>query len=296
MKQLLIVLLCGILAGCGEPKSAEWVIADGDDVREIKTQVSENAKTLDDIKGAIWAIDSEPVPDPEFTEELPPPEADEIDLQPEPKEEPNAKIPEHAVSSDRDRYRVYVFHAPWCGWCPRWEANEQDKIDCQVERHNIDIKPVSWVKSIPAVQLEWKQGDKWVWINRWQGYTSAEVINRAIQDHRQKQLGVQKQAANPIAKRISVGGAKSSSGQIRVKSKVKVRRSRGELEQWAAQNYNLSSMASVTQHATVQPLNQVRNHLVNEHGFSREQVQGLPLMVALALHDAAHIGTISSWQ
>jgi hypothetical protein len=44
--------------------------------------------------------------------------------------------------------------------------------------------------------------------------------------------------------------------------------------------------------ATVNPWNQVWNHLKNEHGFSAEQVDGLSFNQAKWLHSGAHAGVI----
>jgi hypothetical protein len=45
--------------------------------------------------------------------------------------------------------------------------------------------------------------------------------------------------------------------------------------------------------ATVNPPNQVWNHLKNEHGFTAEQVDGLTFNQALWVHSGAHTGVIT---
>lgn len=47
--------------------------------------------------------------------------------------------------------------------------------------------------------------------------------------------------------------------------------------------------------ATVNPPNQVWNHLKNDHGFTAEQVDGLTFNQALWVHSGAHVGVITPW-
>lgn len=67
------------------------------------------------------------------------------------------------------------------------------------------------------------------------------------------------------------------------------RRNKNELDAWVRKHY---TPKTVLKSAVMGDNNLVLIHLVNEHKFTPDQVNGLDMWVALALHDAAHAGTI----
>lgn len=68
------------------------------------------------------------------------------------------------------------------------------------------------------------------------------------------------------------------------------RRTKDDLDSWVRKNYTPKTQLS----SDVSPRSQVLIHLVNEHKFKPNQVNGLDMWVALALHDAAHSKTIKA--
>ena len=185
---------------------------------------------------------------------------------------PTSERPEDETDSE---YHVgdyclydYFRSSPPCSPCIRWSANEKHLVDCKVKQWDTSTRSLGWVDSVPTFRLLWcnTESKKWDDVKLWTGYISAKAINTAIQTHKDKQAQTQSQ---PVV-----------CGQ-----QLTVRRSESDLRSWISEHYSQNSRLN---RATVSPRSFVWEHLRNDHGFTGEQVNGLPQWMALALHDAVH--------
>lgn len=199
----------------------------------------------------------------------------------------------------RDDFLLVDYGASWCGWCRRWESEQAKDVRCTVEQFDIDKHPSSksWIATVPVFRLlryDYQQ-DRYVDLKRWTGYQTARTINgevdRQISSSRTSEAWSVPTGWKGSRRRDNLrlekppGPATTTRTASDSVEQAKVRRTRSELEAWIRQHYRPS-----TQHrrAVMGDKSLVWNHLVNEHGFSWEQVRGLPQWMALALHDAVH--------
>jgi len=66
-----------------------------------------------------------------------------------------------------------------CGPCKAWVANEMGRVACKTEITEY-ITPPSNVKLYPTFFLWVSKNNTWVQVKKWEGYTSAGVINSEI--------------------------------------------------------------------------------------------------------------------
>lgn len=171
---------------------------------------------------------------------------------------------------------VVMFTASWCGPCQSWKnsskPSEIRSAGYQIVYVDIDREP-KWKKAgkkLPAVE---RYPTFWVVdpatklpIKTWTGSVSVfDVLSVAKDD-----------------------GKKPSRSEKRM-----IRRTKSDIESWIRRNYSSSDNLKTT----VNPASNVWNHLVDgtsgTHVFTREQINGLELWIALALHDAVHSGRLT---
>ena len=162
----------------------------------------------------------------------------------------------------------YFRSFPPCPPCIRWNANEKAAVRCEVEQWDTSERPLEWLESVPTFRLFWcnPETKQWDQVRNWGGFTSADSINAEIEKHREDQ------ASQSQAVTVSLPNQ-----QLRL--------TEYDLRSWINEHYTPMSRLD---RATVTPQSWVWTHLKQDHGFNQDQVGGLPLWMALALHDAVH--------
>lgn len=172
-----------------------------------------------------------------------------------------------------EEYYVVKFEATWCGPCKQWDKTEKGKlkaIGLEVVSIDIDKNPPDskfGITSFPAFLLCKKDGkvaypDRLKEIEKKLKTTnlSAEILIEEV-NKLHKALNPQK-----------VSGVSSFYSQE-------------ELDSLVRSSYNKNTPLKKM---TMAKGADVYSHLYNDHGFKKEQVDGLEYWVALALHDAVH--------
>jgi hypothetical protein len=165
----------------------------------------------------------------------------------------------------------YFRSNPPCPPCIRWSRDEKHLVGCKVKQWDTSERPLKFVTRYPTFRLLWcnTKTKEWDDITLWNGYVSADAINRQITAHKKTWQQTE-----------SEGIPVSLPGQ-----QLRVRRSESDLRSWISKNYTPMTRLN---RATVSPRSWVWTHLKQDHGFTQDQVGGLPQWMALALHDAVH--------
>jgi len=180
------------------------------------------------------------------------------------------------VETTTEKPWLVMFTATWCGPCQNWKRSSKPRAissaGFQIVYVDIDQQP-KWKtagKKLPAVD---RYPTFWLVdpltklpVKVWTGDVSVQEI--------QQQL--------------------DGSGGDRLKTDVRrSRRTKSDIESWVRKNYSQSDNLK----SDVFPRNNVWNHLTDgsggTHVFVSEQISGLELWIALALHDAVHTGRLT---
>ena len=162
----------------------------------------------------------------------------------------------------------YFRSKPFCEPCDRWARLQEHLVECKLKSWDTSLRPLEWVSSVPVFRLSWcsTATKEWEDLAKWQGYTTAEVINAAISEHRAEQEKAKPAQSVVCGKQLTV--------------------SQSELRAWLSEHY---PPGTPLERASVSPPSMVWSHLRGaKHQFTQAQVNGLSQREALALHDAAH--------
>ena len=168
----------------------------------------------------------------------------------------------------------YFRSSPPCPPCIRFDTNEKHKVDCAVKQIDTSTTTVEFVSSVPTFRLIWcsTETKKWVDLDLWTGFISADTINKAVAKHKKSREETTEAVTSCNESWVSTDG-------------LKVRRTAAGLRQWIQERY---TPLTKLKRATVNPKSFVWRHLRDDHGFHDGQVNGLPQWQALALQDASH--------
>lgn len=176
-------------------------------------------------------------------------------------------------------YYYVQFTASWCGPCKKFDREEQHKLEklgIKVVEVDIDKNPQAMkdfvVTSVPTFLL-CNSKDKTAYYDKRNpakqfkfGNMKGEDLIKKLEDHYR--------ANNKVV---------AQSPPTTVTSSTLLSRSEIDALVRASYTRNTPLMKAVMARNA-----NVYSHLKNEHGFTKEQVDGLELWVALALHDAVH--------
>lgn len=164
----------------------------------------------------------------------------------------------------------YFRSTPPCPPCIKWARTEKHLVDCKIESWDVSETPVEFVIIKPTFRLLWCNTETKDWddLKLWEGFVSADAINKQIKAHKKEQ----EESTQAITVSLSA-------------ERLTIRRSESDLRSWISEHYTPMTRLN---RATVNPKSWVWTHLKQDHGFTQDQVGGLPQWMALALHDAVH--------
>ncbi len=185
-------------------------------------------------------------------------------------------ITETAVNVAKQKPWVVMFTASWCGPCQNWKKSSKPSdirsAGYQIVYVDIDKEP-KWKnagKKLPAVDR----------------YPTFWLVDPATK------LPMKIWTGSLSVSDLSFVGTEDLKKTSKSEKRM-IRRTKSDIESWIRRNYSSSDDLKTD----VNPKSNVWNHLVDgtsgTHVFTREQVNGLELWIALALHDAVHSGRLT---
>lgn len=78
-----------------------------------------------------------------------------------------------------------------------------------------------------------------------------------------------------------------------VRANLRIRRSKDDLDKWVRSNYTAQTQLKTVMERDSDVWNHLTDGTSGTHVFTKEQVSGIDLWVALALHDAVHSGRLT---
>lgn len=179
---------------------------------------------------------------------------------------------------DYSKYYIIKYTAKWCGPCQVWDSREVQVIDGKKylkKNNNVQVVEIDSDKSPDIIRREN--------INRIPSFQICRVEG-AVAYPQYKYTNVSADFLLSKIRELDASLAAASSAESYG------RYTKDELDALVRASYTKDTPL---REAIMADNSQVWSHLVNEHGFLKEQVEGLEMWVALALHDAIHPPTIS---
>lgn len=185
----------------------------------------------------------------------------------------------HSQGIPYSDYYYVQFTASWCGPCKKFDREEQHKLEklgIKVVEVDVDKNPQAMkdfgVTSVPTFLL-CNSKDKTAYYDKNKpekqfkfGNMNGESLIKKLEDHYSSSKIAQTTIPTPMTSPSTL----LSRSEIDALVRASYTRNTPLMKAVMARNANVYS------------------HLKNEHGFTKEQVDGLELWVALALHDAVH--------
>ena len=179
-------------------------------------------------------------------------------------------------------YRLFVYHVPGDSGFHDWTNNHLDGINCRVDGWDLSTQRPQWHVDPASWRLFRYDGNGpdsgWHDVRSWREAPTTVQVNKQIQ--------TDNNAGCSDAEDTTAGPVRADTERVVSTGRgLKIRKPQQDLRAWVHSRYN---SRTPLRRATVNPRSWVWTHLVRDHGFSGEQVNGLAQWEALALHDAVH--------